>query len=65
MPLLHSSPGGTHRGEHDPLIAYRPWFYAAALYNVLWGSLTILFPQLFFQLIHVYVFDALPLRLPF
>lgn len=51
----------THGEEHDPLAGYRPWFYAAALYNVLWGSFTILFPQLFLQLIHVRAFDALPL----
>ncbi len=30
---------------------YRPWFYAAALYNLVWGSVTILFPHLYFQLI--------------
>lgn len=51
----------THGEEHDPLAGYRPWFYAAALYNVLWGSFTILFPQLFLQLIHVRAFDVLPL----
>lgn len=31
---------------------YRPWFYAAALYNLLWGALNIFFPSLFFDLIH-------------
>jgi hypothetical protein len=30
---------------------YRYWFYAAALYNLLWGSINILFPDLFFNLI--------------
>ena len=30
---------------------YRPWFYAAALYNLVWGAVTILFPFLFFDLI--------------
>ena len=30
---------------------YSPWFYAAALYNFIWGSVTILFPTLFFELI--------------
>ncbi len=33
------------------LVRYRPWFYAAALYNLLWGSVNILFPYLFFDLI--------------
>jgi small multidrug resistance pump len=61
MPTLPSSSGATHAGEHDPLAGYRFWFYAAALYNLLWGSLTILFPQLFFHLIHMPVLDTLPL----
>ncbi len=28
---------------------YRPWFYAAALYNLLWGSMVVLFPALLFR----------------
>ena len=28
---------------------YRPWFYAAAVYNLLWGALNVLAPQLFFR----------------
>ena len=35
----------------DPLARYRPWFYAAALYNLLWGVVAILFPAFFFSLI--------------
>jgi small multidrug resistance pump len=27
------------------LVRYRPWFYAAALYNLLWGAAIILFPR--------------------
>jgi hypothetical protein len=30
--------------KKDDLARYRPWFYAAALYNLLWGSITLLFP---------------------
>lgn len=30
---------------------YRPWFYAAAIYNLIWGSVTVLFPNLLFDLI--------------
>ena len=30
---------------------YSPWFYAAALYNLIWGSVNVLFPTLFFELI--------------
>jgi len=30
---------------------FRPWFYAAAVYNFIWGSVTVLFPNLFFDLI--------------
>ncbi len=30
---------------------YRPWLYAAALYNLGWGAVNILFPNLVFDLI--------------
>ncbi len=33
------------------LARYRPWFYAAAIYNLLWGALNIFFPNWIFQLI--------------
>lgn len=33
------------------LARYRPWFYAAALYNFLWGTVMVLFPFLFFDLV--------------
>lgn len=32
---------------------YRRWFYAAALYNLVWGTVNVLFPTLLFQLIGV------------
>ena len=32
---------------------YRYWFYAAATYNLLWGAVNILFPDLFFNLINM------------
>lgn len=35
----------------DPLARYRPWFYAAAVYNLVWGVVAILFPTAFFRLI--------------
>jgi len=35
---------------------YRPWFYAAATYNLAWGSLNILFPS--------FLFDALGMEEP-
>lgn len=35
----------------DALGRYRPWFYAAALYNLAWGGVNVLFPHLFFALI--------------
>ena len=37
--------------SHPRLARYRPWFYAAAIYNLLWGSVTVLFPELLFDLI--------------
>lgn len=40
---------------------YRPWFYAAALYNLVWGALNILFPTFFFNLIRAPLPNYLPL----
>lgn len=31
------------------LTRYRPWFYAAALYNLLWGTFNVLFPFALFD----------------
>lgn len=33
------------------LARYRKWFYAAALYNLVWGSINVLFPNLLFDVI--------------
>lgn len=33
------------------LSKYSGWFYAAAIYNAVWGTLTVLFPNLYFDLI--------------
>jgi len=35
------------------LSSYCHWFYAAALYNALWGALNIFFPHWFFDLIRM------------
>jgi len=35
----------------DPMLVYRRWFMAAAVYNLLWGTLVVLFPGAFFRLI--------------
>jgi len=40
-----------NRGREHILNRYRPWFYAAATYNLLWGGINILFPGLLFDLI--------------
>lgn len=37
--------------SNEALARYRPWFYAAALYNLAWGGVNILFPHFFFDLI--------------
>lgn len=47
--------------QQPSLAHYRPWFYAAALYNFLWGILNILFPRFFFDLIQVPPPNYLPL----
>ncbi len=36
-----------------PLNRYRPWFYAAAAYNVVWGTLIIVFPAFYFDLVNI------------
>ena len=33
------------------LARYRPWFYAAALYNLVWGSVMVLWPEWYFRLL--------------
>jgi small multidrug resistance pump len=38
---------------------YAPWFYAAAAYNLVWGTIAILWPARYFQLIGVAVPDNL------
>jgi hypothetical protein len=43
------------------LLRFRPWFYAAALYNLLWGATNVLFPGLFFDLIGMDRPNYLPL----
>jgi hypothetical protein len=47
--------------DQPNLLKYRPWFYAAALYNFVWGAINILFPRLFFDLIRVPPPNYLPL----
>lgn len=39
--------------SHINLNRYRPWFYAAAVYNFVWGSANVLFPQLIFDLLNM------------
>ena len=43
------------------LARYRPWFYAAALYNLVWGSWVALFPEAFFRLVNMPLPNYLPL----
>lgn len=37
----------------DPYRAYRPWFLAATIYNFVWGTAVILFPNLLFDLLEM------------
>jgi small multidrug resistance pump len=37
--------------SESELARYRPWFYAAATYNLIWGTLNVLFPSLIFDII--------------
>ena len=47
--------------QHTDLNRYRPWFYTAALYNLLWGGFNILFPHLYFDWIGIPRPNYLPL----
>src|SRR5438876_600609 len=42
---------GPNRSEGVSLQRYRPWFYAAAAYNLAWGLVVIVWPVSFFRLI--------------
>ncbi len=33
--------------------SYRPWFYAAALYNLAWGAINIIFPHALFDVLGI------------
>lgn len=39
--------------EDRVLNHYRPWFFAAALYNLIWGFLNILFPEKIFDILNL------------
>ncbi|HEV2123534.1 MAG TPA: hypothetical protein VGW38_12265, partial [Chloroflexota bacterium] len=48
-------------GRARSLRRYRPWFYAAAAYNLGWGSLVVLSPTLLFRVLDVEAPSVLPL----
>ncbi len=37
----------------DEWRAYRVWFYAAAVYNAIWGTVVVLWPNALFDLLHL------------
>lgn len=43
----------THPSPHHAFSNYRGWFYAAALYNLAWGSVNVLFPNFLFDLLRM------------
>jgi len=45
----------------DDLRTYRAWFYAAAIYNVVWGSVVMLFPGTFLRIAGMEGPGAVPL----
>jgi small multidrug resistance pump len=45
----------------DPLSGYRPWFYAAAIYNLIWGLVIIFLPDALFQLLRMEPPNYVPL----
>ena len=49
MQTVHTSPENGARAA--ALARYRPWLYAAAIYNLVWGATTVVFPEFFFRLV--------------
>lgn len=37
----------------SPVDRYKPWFYAAAIYNALWGALVVIWPHALFDLLGI------------
>jgi small multidrug resistance pump len=45
----------------DPFRLYRRWFYAAAIYNAVWGIAVVVFPGTLARITGIDATDALPL----
>src|SRR2546428_824254 len=45
----------------EAFVRYRPWFYAAAFYNFVWGTATVLFPKLYFDIVGIEHPNYLPI----
>jgi hypothetical protein len=45
----------------DAFRSYRRWFYAAAIYNAVWGSAVVLFPGTLLRIVDMHAAGALPL----
>ena len=50
QPQPSQTPQPTRSSE---LVRYRPWFYAAALYNLIWGAVNVLFPGFMFRMLRL------------
>ena len=46
---------------NDEFRVYRRWFYAAAIYNAVWGIAVVMFPGTLLQFAGMSAPDALPL----
>lgn len=51
----------TQDGADEVLARFRPWLLAAAIYNLLWGSWVVLFPDALFRLFNLPLPSYLPL----
>ena len=49
--MSDDAPSALSACNDEAFAGYRPWFYAAALYNLVWGSVNILFPSLLFDVL--------------
>ena len=58
--MAQSSALPTPKDAPDGMDDYRPWFFAAALYNAVWGGSVMLMPGWIFEALRLPPPDALP-----
>jgi small multidrug resistance pump len=58
---MSGSPDRRSQDGGGALQRYRPWLFAAACYNLVWGTVAVCFPAAYFDLIRIPAPNMLPL----